>query len=63
MASTEAIVAAGSRVVTVDRDKNGLTALHHRHGDAVIPLALDLLDPQESSIPCTRTQEATWAVT
>ena len=36
LASTEAMLAAGSRVVMVDRDEAGLKALCNKHGDAVI---------------------------
>jgi len=39
LASTEAMLAAGSCVVMVDREKAALKALCSRHGDAVIPLA------------------------
>ena len=45
LASTEAMVAAGARVVLVDRDEAGLKALADKHGAAVIPLVIDLLDP------------------
>src|SRR6266481_6018435 len=44
LASTEAMLAAGARVVLVDRDEVALTALREKHGDAVIPLVIDLLD-------------------
>jgi ribitol 2-dehydrogenase len=44
-ASTEAMLAAGARVVMVDRDEAAMTALREKHGDALIPLAIDLLDP------------------
>ncbi len=44
LASTEAMLAAGARVVLVDRDEVAITALHEKHGDAVIPLVIDLLD-------------------
>jgi ribitol 2-dehydrogenase len=46
LASTEAMLAAGARVVLVDRDAAALTAVCNRHGDAAIPLVLDLLDPK-----------------
>jgi len=46
LASTEAMIAAGARVVLVDRDEAALAAVCGRHGDAVIPLVLDLLDPK-----------------
>lgn len=47
LASTEAMLAAGSRVVMVDRDEAALKALCNKHGDAVIPLVIDLLDPTD----------------
>ncbi len=47
LASAEAMIAAGARVVLVDRDPRALAALHAQHGDAVIPLQLDLLDPAQ----------------
>jgi ribitol 2-dehydrogenase len=47
LASTEAMLAAGSRVVMVDRDEAALSALCNKHGDAVIPLVVDLLDPKD----------------
>src|SRR6266404_8977478 len=47
LASTEAMLAAGSRVVMVDRDEAALMALCNKHGDAVIPLVVDLLDPKD----------------
>lgn len=43
-ASAEALLAGGARVVLVDRDAAGLAAMQAEHGDAVIPLQLDLLD-------------------
>lgn len=45
LASTEAMLAAGARVVLVDRDEAALAGLRAKHGEAAIPLALDLLDP------------------
>ena len=47
LASSEAMLAAGSRVVMVDRDEAALKALCNKHGDAVIPLVIDLLDPKD----------------
>src|SRR5258708_374969 len=41
------MLAAGSRVVMVDRDEAALKALCNKHGDAVIPLVIDLLDPKD----------------
>ena len=46
LASTEALLAAGARVVLADRDEAALSAVCGRHGDAVLPLAIDLLDAQ-----------------
>ena len=46
LASTEAMLAAGARVVMVDRDDAALRAQAQAHGDAVLPLVLDLLDQQ-----------------
>ena len=46
LASAEAMLAAGARVVMVDRDEAALKALGARHGDKMIPLVIDLLDPK-----------------
>ncbi|GKQ53228.1 SDR family oxidoreductase [Bradyrhizobium sp. Ce-3] len=46
LASSEAMLSAGARVVMVDRDAAALQALVAKHGDAVIPLVIDLLDPK-----------------
>ena len=45
LASSEAMLAAGARVVLVDRDEAALKALCGKHGEAAIPLVSDLLDP------------------
>ncbi|QIG93181.1 MULTISPECIES: SDR family oxidoreductase [unclassified Bradyrhizobium] len=47
LASSEAMLAAGVRVVMVDRDAAALQALATKHGDAVIPLVIDLLDAKD----------------
>ena len=47
LASTEAMLAAGARVVAVDRDDAALARLHAKHGDALIPLVIDLLDADD----------------
>lgn len=47
LASAEAMLAAGARVVLVDRDEAALTTLCEQHGDAAIPLVIDLLDPKD----------------
>lgn len=47
LASAEAMLAAGARVVMIDRNEAALQALASRHGKAVIPLVIDLLDPSD----------------
>jgi len=44
LASAQAMLAAGARVVLVDRDAARLAALRERLGEAALPLVLDLLD-------------------
>ncbi|MCK9689318.1 SDR family oxidoreductase [Scleromatobacter humisilvae] len=44
LASAKALVAAGARVVMVDRDEAALKAACAPHGDAMLPLVIDLLD-------------------
>jgi ribitol 2-dehydrogenase len=44
LASTEALIAQGARVIMVDRDEAALQGVRARHGDAVTPLRIDLLD-------------------
>jgi ribitol 2-dehydrogenase len=46
LASAEAMLAAGARVVLVDRDEAALAAVCGRLGGAAMPLVLDLLDPR-----------------
>ena len=46
LASAEAMMAAGARVVFVDRDAKRLAELHKEHGAAAVPLEVDLLDPE-----------------
>ena len=57
LASTEAMLAAGSRVVMVDRDEAALKALCNKHGDGVIPLVIDLLDPKDCATLLPRVLE------
>ncbi|MBC2835929.1 SDR family oxidoreductase [Paragemmobacter straminiformis] len=45
LATTEALIAAGARVVLVDRDSKALDAVCARLGANAIPLVIDLLDP------------------
>jgi ribitol 2-dehydrogenase len=47
LASSEAMLTAGARVVLVDRDEAALQALCGKHGEAAIPLVIDLLDPRD----------------
>ena len=46
LASARALVAAGARVVMVDRDEAALKAACAPNGDAMLPLVIDLLDAQ-----------------
>jgi ribitol 2-dehydrogenase len=46
LASAQAMLAAGARVVMVDRDEAALTALCASHGPGMMPLVIDLLDPK-----------------
>ncbi len=57
LASTEAMVAAGARVVMVDRDEAGLNALRNKHGDAVSVVVIDLLDPKDCATLLPRVLE------
>ena len=45
LASTEAMLAAGARVVMVDRDEAAMQALCSKHGAALMPLRINPLDP------------------
>ncbi|MGV3549582.1 SDR family oxidoreductase [Rhizobium sp.] len=47
LASAEAMLAAGARVIMVDRDVDTLEAIRARHGEMVVPLVMDLLDPAD----------------
>ena len=46
LASTNAMMDAGARVVMVDRDADALRAHQIEYGDQVVPLVIDLLDPR-----------------
>lgn len=59
LASAQAMLAAGARVALVDRDENALASLNETHGDAVIPLVLDLLDPASCASLLPRVLEKT----
>lgn len=45
LASAEAMMAAGARVVVIDQNRAALARLEEQHGDKLIALPLDLLDP------------------
>ena len=47
LAVVEAFVSEEMRVVMVDRDEAALKAHRNKHGDAVIPLVTNLLDPKD----------------
>ena len=57
LASAEAMLAAGARVVMIDRDEAALKALRDKHGDAVVPLVIDLLDPKDCATLLPRVLE------
>src|SRR5580698_9350431 len=57
LASAEAMLAAGSRVVMVDRDEAALRALGAKHGEALIPLVIDLLDAKDCATLAPRALE------
>jgi ribitol 2-dehydrogenase len=57
LASSEAMLAAGARVVMVDRDEAALKKLSARHGEAVIPLVVNLLDAKDCATMVARIVE------
>ena len=57
LASAEAMVAAGARVVMVDRDAQALAAHRDKHGDRVLPLVIDLLDARDCATLVPRVLE------
>jgi ribitol 2-dehydrogenase len=61
-ASSEAMLAAGARVVMVDRDEAAMKALSRKHGDALIPLRINLLDPKDCATLLPRVLELTGQV-
>jgi ribitol 2-dehydrogenase len=46
LATAEALIAAGARVVFADRDEAALETICAKHGDAAIPLPVDLLNAE-----------------
>ena len=61
-ASAGAMIAAGARVVAVDRDEAALEALVREHGDRVVPLATDLLDREACAALVPRILDAAGAL-
>ncbi len=57
LASSEAMLAAGAHVVMIDRDQAALSALCAKHGDAAIPLVIDLLDAKDCATLLPRVLE------
>jgi ribitol 2-dehydrogenase len=51
------MLAAGARAVMIDRDEAALVALCNKHGDLVVPLVIDLLDPQDCATPLPKVLE------
>lgn len=47
LASVEAMLGAGARVVVADRDEGALGRLRERLGERMVPLPIDLLDPAD----------------
>jgi ribitol 2-dehydrogenase len=59
LASAEAMLAAGACVVMIDRDEAALEALCDRHGEAALPLVIDLLDAKDCASLLPRVLERT----
>ena len=59
LASSEAMLALGARVAMIDRDEAALKALRGKHGDAVIPVVIDLLDPRDCATLLPKVLEQT----
>ncbi|MDT8895009.1 SDR family oxidoreductase [Halomonas sp. I1] len=59
LASVEAMIASGARVVMIDRDEAALRKVHETLGDAAIPLVIDLLDPEDCATLLSRVLEKT----
>ncbi|BDT69089.1 ribitol 2-dehydrogenase [Comamonadaceae bacterium OS-1] len=57
LASTEAMLAAGARVVMVDRDEAAMQAVCSKYGDAVSALRINLLDPKDCATLVPRALE------
>lgn len=59
LASSNAMMAAGARVVLVDRDEEALNRVCERHDDAAIPMTMDLLDTEACAALVPRVLEKT----
>ena len=57
LASSEAMLASGARVAMIDRNEAAVGKLRDRHGEAVIPLGIDLLDPKDCATLLPRVLE------
>ena len=57
LASTEAMLAAGARVVLIDRDAAALQRICEKHGSAAMPLVIDLLDAKACAMLLPRVLE------
>jgi ribitol 2-dehydrogenase len=58
LASTEAMLASGAHAVLVDRDEAALKSLRTKHGAAITPLVIDLLDPKDCATILPKILEA-----
>ena len=59
LASSKAMMAAGARVVLVDRDEEALNRVCAGHRDAALPMTMDLLDAEECAALVPRVLEKT----
>jgi ribitol 2-dehydrogenase len=57
LASTDALLAAGARVVLVDRDEAALAKICRERGSAAMPLVIDLLDAKDCATLVPRVLE------
>ena len=62
LASSEAMMRAGARVVMVDRDAAALQTLKAQWGDALLPLQINLLDAADCATLVPRALELTGAI-
>lgn len=59
LASVEAMIASGARVVMIDRDESALRKVRETLGEAAIPLVIDLLDPRDCATLLSQVLEKT----